>query len=34
LEAILTVRALGYMASPDLLPLENGDHARAKLAKR
>jgi DNA-binding response OmpR family regulator len=34
LEAILTVRALGYMAGPDLLPLENGDHATAKLAKR
>jgi DNA-binding response OmpR family regulator len=23
-EAILTVRAHGYMASPDLLPLDNG----------
>ena len=34
MEAILTVRALGYMAGPDLLPLENGDHAPVKLAKR
>jgi DNA-binding response OmpR family regulator len=28
LEAILTVRAHGYMAGPDLLPLENGRPAR------
>jgi len=26
LEAILTVRAQGYMASPDLLPLDNSQH--------
>jgi DNA-binding response OmpR family regulator len=33
-EAILTVRALGYMAAPDLLPLEMKEPAPAKLAKR
>jgi DNA-binding response OmpR family regulator len=34
LEAIVTVRALGYMAGPDLLPLEADNRAPARLAKR